>query len=717
MEPAPPQLRKLGPEDLARIVEAHGAWVKSEGARGQAADLRYAELIGATLRGVNLSKAALTGAVLTGADLRGANLRKADLAGAVLAKADLTGACLAKSDLRGADLGEARVRRADLYRADLREADLAGANLQGADIVRADLQQAQLRRANLRDCNLQDAVLTGCHGLLVGQLGGANLSGARLPDDVKFEGLGNVAEASKMTQNLFTTILLACAYAWLTIASTTDAQLLNNAAPPSSRLPVLGADIPLVRFYAVVPMLLLGLYVYFHLGLQRLWEELAELPAVFPDGRPLDKKAYPWLLNVLVRAHATRLRENRSHLSRWQARMSVLLAWGLVPLTLLVVWARYLRGHDWFITALHIVLVSAAIGAGSGFLRLAASTLQGSEKRAFLWKKAWKHARTNSALIFVGLIAGFTLLSFGAIEGTDAELTHQGITERDHYALGGFDPRHWVPHLFQLAGYRPFAHLEDVHLSTTPPNWAAKKPEHASTEKNEYRVELVDRDYDEVKGADLEHRNLRYASAYNAFLVCSYMKEADLRHSDLRESDLRKADLRRALLTGTNFREADLRGADLKGASGIGVRFREAYLGEAELDWAFLREADFREADLWKADLSGADLTRADLRGAKLEQTTIAPHDGAPPTRLVEANLQGLDLQHADLSGVNLHGADLRGAKLAGAVLCGADLTGADLTGATGLQAAQVAPAIVDATTQLPAGLSALARKGGDVRR
>src|SRR5207302_7749231 len=132
---------------------------------------------------------------------------------------------------------------------------------------------------------------------------------------------GNVADASRSTQSLLTSILLACAYAWLTVASTTDAQLLNNAAPPSSRLPILGTDIPLVRFYAVAPLLLLCLYVYFHLGLQRLWEELADLPAVFPDGRPLDKKAYPWLMNVLVRAHAARLKENRSHLSRWQGRI------------------------------------------------------------------------------------------------------------------------------------------------------------------------------------------------------------------------------------------------------------------------------------------------------------------------------------------------------------------------------------------------------------
>ncbi len=96
-------------------------------------------------------------------------------------------------------------------------------------------------------------------------------------------------------------MLLGCAYAWLTIATTTDARLLTNSA--SSPLPIIGTDIPIAWFYWAAPVLLLGLYSYFHLYLQRLWEGLSELPAVFPDGKALHKNAYPWLLNGLVRAH------------------------------------------------------------------------------------------------------------------------------------------------------------------------------------------------------------------------------------------------------------------------------------------------------------------------------------------------------------------------------------------------------------------------------
>jgi site-specific recombinase XerD len=51
------------------------------------------------------------------------------------------------------------------------------------------------------------------------------------------------------------------------------------------------------------------LYFYFHLYLDNLWEELAGLPAYFPDGKRIDQRAYPWLLVTLVRKHFKRLKE------------------------------------------------------------------------------------------------------------------------------------------------------------------------------------------------------------------------------------------------------------------------------------------------------------------------------------------------------------------------------------------------------------------------
>jgi uncharacterized protein YjbI with pentapeptide repeats len=592
-------LRTIEPSALRALLDGHGRWFESGGSEGARADLSRTDLARADLSGARLSGAILAGARLKGADLRGA---------------------------------------------DLVDADLAGANLQGADLTGADLRRSRLRGAILRDARLCDADLTGASGVLTGQLGGADLSGTRLPDDVgKFDGLVNVTEASRTTQGLFFSILFICAYTWMTVASTRDAQLLNNAAPPASRLPILGTDIPLVQFYLVAPLLLLCVFTYFHLCLQRLWEELGELPAVFPDGRALDQRAYPWLLNGLVRVHAPRLRERRSPLSRWQARVSILLAWGLVPLTLVIVWGRYLRAHDWLVTLAQVVLIGLAVGAGFGFRRLAAATLLGAERRAFRWRRAWQDARARGVLAAGAATVAFAVLSFGAIEGFNPVVEHRADVKVAAPAWQqAVDLRFWVPRLFQAVGYNPFAQLDEANLSTKPASWAGGHEP---------------RELESVHGADLGGRNLRYALAYDAFFVNAYLKGADARGCDLRAADLRGADLRSADLRGTNFRDAKLQKADLRWANLAGAKLRNDQLQEAQLV----------EADLTQANLVGADLTGADLRGAILV------------------------------------GADLTGAKFDGA-----DLAGADLTGATGLTAEQLHAAKLDSRTRLPVELRAL---------
>ncbi len=561
---------------------------------------------------------------------------------------DLARADLSNRQLSHANLVKARMRGANLRGSDLEDADLTSADLLGAELSGADLRRSLVRDTNLRDTNLSNADLTGARGLLAGQLGGANLAGAKLPEEIaRFDSLANVTEASKTTQNLFFSILFACTYTWLTIASTRDAQLLNNAAPPSSRLPILGTDIPLVQFYLVAPLLLVCLFIYFHLCLQRLWEELGDLPAVFPDGRTIDKRAYPWLLNVLVRIHSPRLKSMRTNLTWCQAIISVFLAWGLVPITLVVIWARYLRSHDWWVTGIQIALLSGAIGAALGFRRLATASLRGAERRPFQWKRAWRDARGRGAFVAVGSALALFLLSFGAIEGYNP--TNRGVDVPETTLAGSLDPRHWIPRAFQLVGYNTFAQLDEASLSVKPASWTGGN--------DPKEIEMV-------RGADLEKRNLRYAQAWNVFGVNAFLRHADASNSDLREADLREAD----------FREAKLRGANLRGAR--------------------LQKADLRWADLTEARLKEADLTEAILDEANAAQ----------------ANLQSAILRKARLTKANLRDADLRGADLTDAVMAGTQLAGADLTGALGLTPEQFADAQWDASTRWPEGLPRLSR-------
>ncbi|HGG9165611.1 TPA: pentapeptide repeat-containing protein [Listeria monocytogenes] len=93
--------------ELDVVIEKHEKWLRDG----------YGER--ANLRGANLSYADLSCANLRGANLRGANLSYADLSCANLRVANLSYADLSCANLRGANLSGANLRGANLSYADL----------------------------------------------------------------------------------------------------------------------------------------------------------------------------------------------------------------------------------------------------------------------------------------------------------------------------------------------------------------------------------------------------------------------------------------------------------------------------------------------------------------------------------------------------------------------------------------------------------------------
>ncbi len=173
---------------------------------------------------------------------------------------DLSGADLQKRDLRGADLRDVLLADANMCETDLENRDLRG----------ADLREVELYNANLRNCKLPDFVANN--------LAGADMAGARVPQPVAdfLNNLSSVKSLSESAWKAFLVLLTGCLYCWLTIASTTDLNLITNRA--ESPLPIIQTSIPVIGFYLVAPILLLCIYFYFHVYLQRLWEELRYPP-------------------------------------------------------------------------------------------------------------------------------------------------------------------------------------------------------------------------------------------------------------------------------------------------------------------------------------------------------------------------------------------------------------------------------------------------------
>ncbi len=118
-----------------------------------------------------------------------------------------------------------------------------------------------------------------------------------------------------------------------------------------------------------------------------MWEALAELPAVFPDGRPADKKVYPWLLNGLVRFHFKRLRDEcLPRLAFLKRLIPSLLAWWAVPLTLLAFLTQQPIADRWS-WGWQLVLASGSLVLAGYFQLLARRTLRQEDATLKLWPR------------------------------------------------------------------------------------------------------------------------------------------------------------------------------------------------------------------------------------------------------------------------------------------------------------------------------------------
>ena len=231
------------------------------------------------------------------------------------------------------------------------------------------------------------------------------MTGVTLPKDIRdFPILKVIDETSKNARKIFVGMLLGCVYSWLTIA-TRAAGGEADATPLD--LPIIGTKVPITWFYVVAPLVLLAVFFYLHTYLRSLWEGLADLPAIFPDGKPLDQRAYPWLLNGLVRRHFEKLR-TRELITHWGECFTIFLAWWVVPITVAGFWWFYLPRHEWFATGIHIALIMASTIAMLEFLRLTKNILRRNKPsdstEEWLESKTWG---TGWRMLRNGMRTGF----------------------------------------------------------------------------------------------------------------------------------------------------------------------------------------------------------------------------------------------------------------------------------------------------------------------
>jgi len=638
-------LRTVSNDELNTILEEHRKWLHSGGGRqGKRADLGQTNLQGIDLQGADLRRA-----LFQGSNLEGANLRAGKLQGAQLASANLA------------------------------SVDLSGAELSGADLSNTDLEDVK--------------------GLSANQLAGANLTNAKLPEAIRqFESLKTIAEASKLARPILLLILSAAVYTFLTLILTDDKALILNT--DSQLIPQLKTPIPTAFFYRLAPFVILSLYAYFLLYLHWIWANVSTLPALFPDGTTLDKRIYPWLLNRLVAISSRGIDEHSlSHCSLSEL-VSIFLAWGVAPITLSILWFRYLVMHDWTWTLIHIVFFSAAVGIGKASHQRTVITLRGELLKAQAlppggkspaWRRAVRAIRSYSFLAWTAAAIILTLvISNRAINGSRPA---SGV------APGSPNLKSLINDLSYRVQSRFFANLSETDFTK----------ENLENLKNLKDAKLNGADLTDAAfppGLELGGINLREAlldragfngikitqdKLANGSLIGMYPEGLDFNGAkfflaNLTHASLTNSDLRGANLKSCHLENANLSGAFLQKAKLIDNHFQEANFGSAHLQGAELNGSDFRGAEFIEADLQGANLTSCALKRAQFDRAKLQGADLSnayvEKAELFDTNFQEPNFSDAHLQGAELNGSDFRAAEFIAADLQCADLTSCALEGA-----------------------------------
>ncbi|HXB24704.1 MAG TPA: pentapeptide repeat-containing protein [Gemmatimonadaceae bacterium] len=514
---------------------------------------------------------------------------------------------------------------------DLRNVDLSGADLRGVDFTDAVMSGAKLTNANLIGAQfawakLEHADFSGATGVVGTQFARADLMGATLPPSVKFGTFDAANDIAQSTGKIFLTMLLVCVYSWLTINSTVDSKLLTDSS--TSKLPILNVDIPIVNFYVLVPIALVGVAIVAMLQAQRVWASVAASPSVLPDATAMADRASTWIFGAWAAARVCD-QSKIGFLGRAQSWLWIIVGWWIAPATIAWFWMRYLHRHDGGITTVQVIALSLGCGLAAAFLTLASRTLP----------TAWRPERSTwrgyiPAMVVAGVVPlVFGLASYYAINGVyrgrESELSEQVAEARPATASLRRAVPAWqalVPTLLSRAGVDPTAQLAESEISTRLTTTAV--PDTGETNESP-----------KASGARLVGTNLRFASAERAFLAL-----ADLRNTDLLGADLWSADLRGANIAGTSFVGALLFGTDFRKARGNSTPTAER-TDAVSADTLYCQRTMFAAANLRYARMQGADLRGASFDNALLQGATFSR------SRLQRATFYGADLDGADFRG------------------------------------------------------------------
>lgn len=389
--------------DLTGAILVKG---KLHGANFEDSNLCNTDLQSADLYGANLKYASLDGANLQGASLQNADaaytfFNNANLRNAKLVGADFAGSMLNKADLSGADVTETNFFDADLTGALLQGVDLSvtkqGVTRTGDSVSKlAPIARAPRKMARENPKVRKPALI----GTMAGEPpsegpppgepppsepppseppSGEPPSGEPPADQSEDTPLMvmdlarrlrevdrdkrldlYVEKAAGLARKIFTPMLLTAAYVALTLWTTPDLRELFRKGVGIT-LPLLQKEMPIDLFFVVAPLLLAGLYLYFHLYLRQIWAQFAEIPDKTVDGVSWEVRVYPWIILKAARVFAYKRFHDLEAVEWLQALLPFVLGWCTIPAVLFLTWWKCLDLNSWPMSSLHISCVIVSI--------------------------------------------------------------------------------------------------------------------------------------------------------------------------------------------------------------------------------------------------------------------------------------------------------------------------------------------------------------------
>ncbi|HET7576294.1 MAG TPA: pentapeptide repeat-containing protein [Sphingomicrobium sp.] len=248
-----------------------------------------------------------------------ANMIAVSLAGAVLQDCSFERAAL---PARRMYMGETSLKLSDDYSGDegqtIEGADFANSMFVDAFLNDLDFANSDVTNAGFRWCNLQGADLRRCKGVSAGAFEGSDLAGAKLPDSVLFAGsVERIERITSLARPAYVANLLTCG---ALIAVFLFAERASSVTLPFFQVPV-----PAHKFalFGLIQSTIIGTYV--SLYILRVWEALARLPTVLPDGGTSPEAISPWSLYSPAWLHLRVIPGHRRLKPQWDSICNIVL--------------------------------------------------------------------------------------------------------------------------------------------------------------------------------------------------------------------------------------------------------------------------------------------------------------------------------------------------------------------------------------------------------